>query len=75
MFLLILILILCIACCIRYCVFIKNIEEFYLINTRITRPTRNMSYDLRGEVCYPPLLNLPFNNSSIASIIQSESDC
>lgn len=36
--------------------------------TRITRPTRNMSYDLRGEAFYPPLLNLPFDNSSIAPI-------
>jgi len=36
--------------------------------TRITRPTRNMSYDLRGEAYYPPLLNLPFDNSSIAPI-------
>ena len=33
--------------------------------TRIEQPTRNMSYDLRGEECYPSLLNLPFNNSEI----------
>jgi hypothetical protein len=30
--------------------------------TRIEHPTRNMSYDIRGEECYPQLLNLPFNN-------------
>jgi hypothetical protein len=40
--------------------------------TRINRPTRNMSYDLRGEEYYPPLLNLPFDNSSIAPIPQPE---
>lgn len=38
--------------------------------SRINRPTRNMSYDLRGEAYYPPLLNLPFDNSSIAPIPQ-----
>ena len=36
--------------------------------TRITRPTRNMSYDLRGEAYFHPLLNLPFDNSSIQPI-------
>jgi hypothetical protein len=40
--------------------------------TRITRPTRNMSYDLRGEAYYPPLLNLPFDNSSIAPVPQPQ---
>lgn len=40
--------------------------------SRITRPTRNMSYDLRGEAYYPPLLNLPFDNSSIAPIPNPE---
>lgn len=52
-------------------------EEFYggyimPWATRINRPTRNMSYDLRGEAYYPPLLNLPFDNSSIAPIPQPE---
>jgi hypothetical protein len=48
----------------------ENFEGIYLRPwaTRITRPTRNMSYDLRGEEFYPPLLNLPFDNSSIAPI-------
>lgn len=54
-----------------------NKEEFYggYITpwaTRVNRPTRNMSYDLRGEVCYPQLLNLPFDNSSIAPIPEPE---
>jgi hypothetical protein len=40
--------------------------------SRINRPTRNMSYDLRGEAYYPPLLNLPFDNSSIEPIPQPE---
>jgi hypothetical protein len=40
--------------------------------TRITRPTRNMSYDLRGEAYYPSLLNLPFDNSSITPIPNPE---
>lgn len=40
--------------------------------TRITRPTRNMSYDLRGEAYYPPLLNLPFDNTSIRPIQHPE---
>lgn len=58
-------------------IFINNKEEFYgsyimPLGTRINRPTRNMSYDLRGEVCYPPLLNLPFDNSSIAPIPEPE---
>lgn len=33
--------------------------------SRINRPTRNMSYDIRGEAYFPPLINIPFNNSSI----------
>jgi hypothetical protein len=58
-------------------IFTNDKEEFYggyimPWATRINRPTRNMSYDLRGEVCYPPLLNLPFDNSSIAPILQPE---
>jgi hypothetical protein len=52
-----------------FCTFSK--EDFmgtyvYGFPSRINRPTRNMSYDLRGEEYYPPLLNLPFDNSSIA---------
>lgn len=49
---------------------LKSYEQFRPWPTRITRPTRNMSYDIRGEECYPPLLNLPFDNSSIAPIPQ-----
>lgn len=57
--------------------FTQNTEQFYggytiPWPTRITRPTRNMSYDLRGEAYYPPLLNLPFDNSSIAPMPQPE---
>ena len=57
--------------------FANNKEEFnggYVMPwaTRINRPTRNMSYDLRGEAYYPPLLNLPFDNSSIAPIPHPE---
>lgn len=51
---------------------LKSYEQFHQFPTRITRPTRNMSYDLRGEEYYPPLLNLPFNNTSIAPIPQPE---
>ena len=28
-------------------------------------PTRNMSYDLRGEAWFPPRTNFPFDNSVI----------
>lgn len=60
-----------------YFLFFKNKENFYgnyttPWATRITRPTRNMSYDLRGEAYFPPLLNLPFDNSSIAPIPNPE---
>jgi hypothetical protein len=51
-----------------YFLFFSNKETFNIIYgfpSRINRPTRNMSYDLRGEAYYPPLLNLPFDNSSI----------
>jgi hypothetical protein len=56
-----------------YFLVFKDKENFYgtyvnTLPTRITRPTRNMSYDLRGEAYFPPLLNLPFDNSSIAPI-------
>jgi hypothetical protein len=68
MFLLILIILL-----FFYFIFAENKENFlgtYSIPwaTRISRPTRNMSYDLRGEEYFPPLLNLPFDNSSIEPI-------
>lgn len=55
-----------------FCMLLKSYEQFRPWPTRITRPTRNMSYDIRGEECYPPLLNLPFDNSSIAPILQPE---
>lgn len=56
---------------ILYSVFNKCKESFngipiFGFASRINRPTRNMSYDLRGEEYYPPLLNLPFDNSSIS---------
>jgi hypothetical protein len=37
-------------------------EDFY---SRIECPTRNMSYDLRGEAHFPPRTNFPFDNSEI----------
>ena len=33
--------------------------------SRIECPTRNMSYDLRGEAHFPPRTNFPFDNSEI----------
>ena len=33
--------------------------------SRIEYPTRNMSYDLRGEAHFPPRTNFPFDNSEI----------
>ena len=56
-----------------YFLFFNNKETFigsyiYGFPSRINRPTRNMSYDLRGEAYYPPLINLPFDNSSIEPI-------
>lgn len=32
---------------------------------RVECPTRNMSYDLRGEAHFPPRTNFPFDNSEI----------
>jgi hypothetical protein len=32
---------------------------------RINCPTRNMSYDLRGEAYYPPRMITPYMNSTI----------
>lgn len=59
-----------------YFCFVKDKEHFgsYVFGfpTRINRPTRNMSYDIRGEAYYPPLLNLPFDNTSIAPNTQPE---
>lgn len=50
--------------------FIKDKEHFgsytFGFPTRINRPTKNSSYDIRGEAYYPPLINFPFDNSSIA---------
>ena len=37
----------------------------------INCPRRNMSYDLRGEAYYPPIINFPFRNSEIIG----EYDC
>lgn len=36
-----------------------------LFTSLSTRKTRNMSYDLRGEAYYPPILNVPFHNSNL----------
>lgn len=33
--------------------------------TRVECPTRNMSYDLRGEAHFPSRTNFPFDNSEI----------
>ena len=33
--------------------------------SRVECPTRNMSYDLRGEAYFPPRTNFPFDNSEI----------
>jgi|LakMenEpi03Aug12_release.lakeMendotaPanAssembly.Ray.scaffolds.fasta_scaffold1307004_2 hypothetical protein len=60
-----------------YFLVFKDKENFYgnyvkPFASRISRPTRNMSYDLRGEAHYPPLLNLPFDNSSITPIPSAE---
>lgn len=52
-----------------YYYFTRNTENFgnYIFGfpSRINRPTRNMSYDIRGEAYFPPFLNLPFNNTNI----------
>lgn len=34
-------------------------------SSRSECPTRNMSYDLRGEAYFPPRTNFPFDNSVI----------
>lgn len=52
-----------------YFYFQLQCKENFLDNSYYTgRHTRNMSYDLRGEAYYPPILNLPFNNSELQSI-------
>lgn len=33
--------------------------------SRVECPTRNMSYDLRGEAYFPQRTNFPFDNSEI----------
>ena len=42
--------------------YIGKTENF---GTRFECPTRNVSYDLRGEAYYPPRINFPFDNSVI----------
>jgi purine-cytosine permease-like protein len=44
-------------------VFRRQKEKFS--PSRIECPTRNMSYDLRGEAHFPPRTNFPFDNSEI----------
>ena len=53
------------------CVFLNFKEHFDLIvePTRFEFPTRNMSYDLRGEAYYPPRVLFPFDNSEIGPLI------
>ena len=45
-------------------VFRRNFKETFN-NFFSSCPTRNMSYDLRGEAHFPPRTNFPFNNSEI----------
>jgi hypothetical protein len=41
-------------------------ESFLEIQgSRFEYPTRNMSYDLRGDAYFPPRTNFPFDNSEI----------
>jgi hypothetical protein len=62
MIIIILIIILFIILFIDY-VFRRQKEKFS--PSRIECPTRNMSYDLRGEAHFPPRTNFPFDNSEI----------
>lgn len=45
--------------------FFQSKETFETIWWNSTRHTRNMSYDIRGEEYYHPLVNLPFNNTEL----------
>lgn len=45
---------------------IKIKETFNnFFSSRVECPTRNMSYDLRGEAHFPSRTNFPFDNSEI----------
>jgi len=45
---------------------IKIKETFNnFFSSRVEYPTRNMSYDLRGEAHFPSRTNFPFDNSEI----------
>jgi hypothetical protein len=46
-------------------VFDRSVDGFGL-HTRVNCPTRNMSYDLRGEAYVNHLTNFPFNNASLS---------
>lgn len=50
-----------------YILGLSNKESFnnFFSPSRIECPTRNMSYDLRGEAYFPPRTNFPFDNSEI----------
>ena len=48
--------------CLSYVFYVK---ENYTEYTRLRCPTRNMSYDLRGEAAFPVRRNNYFMNSSI----------
>lgn len=48
---------------------IQNFRENF---TRLECPTRNMSYDLRGEAYYPPRTYYPFMGSEIGSLEPSK---
>ena len=46
---------------------LRKTETFYTFfsPSRVECPTRNMSYDLRGEAYFPARTNFPFDNSEI----------
>ena len=44
---------------------IKETFNNFFSSSRVECPTRNMSYDLRGEAYFPSRTNFPFDNSEI----------
>lgn len=42
--------------------------EMFALSTRLSCPTRNMSYDLRGEAYYPPRPLIPTGLSPLPTI-------
>jgi hypothetical protein len=49
---------------------IKETFNNFFSPSRVEYPTRNMSYDLRGEAYFPSRTNFPFDNSEIGPIHQ-----